>query len=199
MDNSSSNIGLLGGTYDPVHKGHVAIAKSFVTSSFIDQLWILLTPSPPHKKERTFAAYHHRLAMLKSAFNQYEHICVSTIEKQIEPPQYSYKTVHHLLEKHPDVTFYICIGEDGYVSFDSWYKFENILERCELLVARRPGFRTDQQEHPLIRNKAHFVEHEPVDVSSTDIRDKIKTGQKITGLVPGKVAHYIRNNQLYKR
>jgi len=196
--NKAVNIGLLGGTYDPVHCGHVSIARSFLDSNFIDQLWILLTPTPPHKKDRSFTPYKDRLHMLEMAFKSIDDIIVSDVEQHLEEPQYTFKTVKYLSNANPEVTFYLCLGEDGYLSFDHWYKFEKILQRCELLVAQRPGFRTKQQDHVMIRDKAHFIDHEPVDISSTCIRKKVQRGDDIVGLVPKNVESYIKDQDLYQ-
>lgn len=189
---------MLGGSYNPVHCGHVAIAQSFVACPFINQLWVLLTPTPPHKKNRSFADYHDRLEMLEIAFKSIDDIVVSDIEQHIDPPQYTFKTVRYLTNQYPDVTFYICLGEDGYLSFDTWYSYDKILSHCDLLVARRPGFKTEQQEHTMIRRKSHFIDHRPIKISSTQIREKLQKGDDLSGLVPQKVENYIRKKELYR-
>src|SRR5690554_3641750 len=109
----ANRIGLLGGTFNPVHNGHIAIAKAFLGSGEIDKLWVLLTSFPPHKKGDEFVSYELRHKMLKAAFSGLNNISVSTIEQTLPKPNYTIHTVRHLKEKYPEFSFLFCMGEDS--------------------------------------------------------------------------------------
>lgn len=196
MASNSSNIGLLGGTFDPVHNGHVSIARSFADSDFIDELWVLLTPAPPHKSHQV-ATYRHRKTMLKLAFEDQDDIFISDVESSLPEPSYTIQTLEYLKKKYPEVKFYWCIGEDSLVNFTSWYKWQDILKNVLLLVASRPD--VDKKKPASIStSKIRWVDHQPMDISSTELRNKLKKGETADSLVPPKVASYIQKNKLYQ-
>jgi len=199
MDNPSiQNIGLLGGSFDPVHNGHLSIARSFIASGYLSELWILLTPSSPHKEEQESADYAIRLNMLSAAFEGQENMLISEVEKNLSPPYYTVHTVKYLTEIHRDRKFYLCMGEDSLVHFHKWHEWKEILRHCALLVARRPSF--PAKKLPVeIENKTRYVIHEPVAISSTGIRHKVHSGEDITDFVPPAVAGIIRERNLYQK
>lgn len=196
MPNSEQAIGLLGGTFDPVHNGHLSIAKSFLKSGFISELWILLTPDPPHKKENILNAYQERMEMLRAAFRSMDRVTISDLEESLPRPSYTIQTLEYLHEKYPQKTFYLCLGEDSVRNFKQWKDWEKILDYCELLVAQRP---TADQLNPdsIIASKTHFVDHKPVETSSTEIRKRVSEGKDISNLVPDEVKQIIEQKNLY--
>ncbi|MFU8812384.1 MAG: nicotinate (nicotinamide) nucleotide adenylyltransferase [Balneolaceae bacterium] len=189
-------VGIFGGSFDPVHKGHVAVAESFLASGAIDLLWVMLTPYPPHKQEAEQLSYSHRLNMLKLAFKNSRQIQISTLEKELPAPSYTYKTITALQKEHPDTAFFLCLGEDSIAHFNKWYKYRKILDRVSILVAERPGW-DHRSVAPEILEQAIFVDHEPVDLASSDIRLK-KKGSDLEFSVPIQVLDYIRKHQLYE-
>lgn len=191
-----TRIGLFGGTFDPVHNGHISISDSFLASGFIDELWVLLTPYPPHKKENGQTSYEIRRQMVEAAFKGKEHVGVSTVEKSLPSPSYSVQTIRHLKQQYPDHDFYFCMGEDSLASFDTWKYYDEILYECDLLVARRPG-ETHQGVEQRILEHTHFVEHTPLDISSSTIREHVRKGIPIQKIVPPEVAKIIEKEQLY--
>lgn len=197
MRTTGRGIGLLGGSFDPVHNGHIAISESFLASGFISELWILLTPDPPHKKDKSLVDYEVRLRMLRDAFQQMDRVVISDIENKLPRPSYTIQTLQILNEKYPDENFYLCIGGDSVRDFKQWRDWKDILDYCELLVARRPSDRELQLDSNLA-SKAHFVTHEPVEISSTKIRKLISRGEDISNLVPPKVKEMIEKENLYK-
>ena len=98
-------IGLFGGTFDPVHNGHISIVRSFLQSGYIDELWILLTPVPPHKLNKEHVSYEHRKEMLHLAFQDIDRVRISTIEQTLPKPSYTVQTVTHLAQKYPEDEF----------------------------------------------------------------------------------------------
>lgn len=191
----SRHIGLFGGTFDPVHNGHLSIAHSFLESNLIDELWVLLTPYPPHKNQNQ-TAYDIRLRMLQKAFAGIQNLSITTIENELPKPSYSVQTIRHLKQKYPGHTYLYCMGEDSLVHFHTWKYYEEILEECELMVARRPGETHREVENKILQH-THFVDHTPLDISSSEIRNKIARGNSISDLVPEEVVKVIEKEQLY--
>lgn len=193
----SKRVGLFGGTFDPVHIGHIAIVDSFLRSRLIDELWILLTPFPPHKQDKQHISYKDRKNMLDLAFNDHNNVKVCTVERDLPKPSYTVRTIQYLQNKHKGVDFYLCIGEDSLANFDTWKDYEKILNICDLLVAERPGVSHDKIEQNIIE-KAFFVKHEPIKVSSTTIRSLISSGETVKHLLAPQVNDYIMDNDLYQ-
>lgn len=193
----SKRIGLFGGTFDPVHNGHVAIVESFLNSQYIDELWVLLTPFPPHKQNKEHISYNDRKYMLDLAFKDHEKVIICTVEQDLPKPSYTIRTLEFLQDKYIDHNFFLCIGEDSLGSFVTWKDHSQILERCDLLVAERPQATHDQVDEEILE-KAHFVNHSPVKVSSTTIRSLIKAGKETKHLLPSPVYKYIIKNALYQ-
>src|SRR5699024_6002389 len=183
MSVSEQATGILGGSFDPVHLGHVAIAHSFLTSGYITELWILLTPEAPHKKGHKFADFALRLEMLERAFEAEKKVTISTIEHQLDPPFYTVNTLRYLAKRYPERSFRLCIGEDSLADFDTWHNWKKLLSYAPLLVASRASY---QIEHPApeIVDPMQFVDHRPVELSSTEIRDRLKKERSTTHLVP---------------
>ena len=194
---TGTRIGLFGGTFNPVHKGHIAIVEAFMNSGAIDKLWILLTPFPPHKNEESFASYEVRYEMLKAAFTGMNNVTISTVEQDLPQPNYTLQTIRHLKVQYPGKQFYYCLGGDSLVEFNKWKNYEKILKECELLVAKRPGFDISVVEKKILQ-QTHIVKHIPLDISSTQIRDNIASGKNIGTLVPEKVREIIEKENLYR-
>lgn len=186
-------VGILGGSFDPVHCGHVRIAHSFLTAGLIDTLLILLSPYPPHKQNRKQAPFSHRYEMLKLAFENMEKVEISDLEQKLDKPSYTLHTIEHLQKENPDTLYYLCLGEDSLQYFNEWHKYREILEKVDLLVAERPGFDKSSVEEAILEH-AVFVEHEPYPISSTEIR---KSKGEIKDHLPGSVAGYIEKKNLY--
>lgn len=191
----SRRIGLFGGTFDPVHNGHLSIAHSFLESNLIDELWVLLTPYPPHKNQNQ-TSYNIRLHMLQKAFAGIQNLSIKTIENELPKPSYSVQTIRYLKKKHPNKTYLYCMGEDSLVHFHTWKFYEEILQECELIVAHRPG-ETHADVEEKILQRTHFVDHTPLDISSSEIRKKIAGGNSISDQVPEEVVKVIEKEQLY--
>jgi len=197
MSVQQKRIGLLGGSFDPVHNGHISIAKSFLQSDLLDELWVLLTPDPPHKTGQAQAAFQSRLKMLQTAFNDFDDVKISDVEKQLSHPSYTIQTLEHLKAEYPESTFYLCIGGDSLKHFKQWKDWQQIIQYADLLVAKRPA--TDNKKiDTILKDHVHFVDHEPVDISSTTIRDAIASGDDVSALIPSSVKKIIDSQKLYK-
>lgn len=189
-------VGLLGGTFDPVHNGHVSIARSFFESSYIDELWIILTPYPPHKQKEHKVSFEHRLLMLNAAF-QHDPVTIITVERDLPKPSYSYRTIQHLKKEHPKYEFFYCMGEDSLTNFHLWKYYELILEEVDLLVAHRPDSNHENVDLQIL-SQTTFVDHHPVDISSSDIKHKLHNNIEVEHLLPPKVLNIIDKENLYR-
>lgn len=192
----ANRIGLLGGTFDPVHNGHISIFRSFTESDLIDQLWILLTPDPPHKADKNHAKYSDRLAMLHLAIEDLSAVSISTIEQELPKPSYTIQTIRALKDKHSDFDFSYCLGGDSLQNFHLWKNYDQILNEVDLLVAERPEFHHQNVSESILK-KTSFIAHQPVSVSSSLIRERLNEGKSISDLVPQQVEDYILSEKLY--
>ncbi len=191
-------IGLFGGTFDPVHNGHLSIADSFLKSGQLDELWVLLTPFPPHKEDANHASYPLRLKMLETAFEGLSNISILTIENELPRPSYSFNTIRHLKKTYgSDYEFYFCIGEDNLAKFNTWKFHEKILDETRLIVAQRPG--SDHSEvESYILEKTTFVYHDPLDYSSSEVKEMINNRNALENMLPEKVLNIIEAEELYR-
>lgn len=194
MITASLRIGLYGGSFDPVHIGHQRVAESFLKSKLLDELHLVPTAYPPHKEESS-TSFYHRSQMLKIAFSDYEHVVVNEVENSLPKPSYTLQTIEYLQEKHPENLYYLCIGEDNLSTFHTWHKYKSILQKVRLIVAGRPGLDSSVQQSEIIE-RSIFIDHQEIDVSSTDIRNHLKSGERDEN-VPESVIDYIHNHQLY--
>lgn len=195
MKEPKANIGLLGGSFDPVHNGHISIAQSFLKSGYISELWILPAPDPPHKTH-ALSDFNIRVEMLQAAFGERPDVRINEIEKQLSYPSYTVQTVKYLVEETPEVNFYLCVGEDSAMNFKEWFDWQVILDYCDLLIARRPDL-NDYNLDKQVAQKSHFVSHQPIGLSSTTIRASAMRGKDISNMVPPGVKHIIESRNLY--
>lgn len=160
----------------------------------MDSIRVMLTPYPPHKKPGLQTSYQHRLNMLHIAVDDLENVNISDLETKLPQPSYTLQTIDHLQENEPDSLFFLCIGEDSVVHFSEWHRFKEILEKVTLVVAERPGFDKRKVSSDILE-KTIFVEHTPVNISSTEIREG-ETGD-CEMFVPNEVEMYIQKHSLY--
>lgn len=195
------NIGILGGTFNPVHLGHLYMAEEAMKNLKLDHVIFMPNYIPPHKENSSVSAAE-RVKMLHLALSDHPDFSVSTFEVEKTGISYTYETVEELHRRHPLDTFFFIIGEDSYVNFWKWKNPEGILKYVEVAVIERTGFpkeassKTDElfrQNH----KKAFRILSETVDISSTDIRIRLKEGKDAYELLPRKVAEYIKEKKLY--
>ena len=187
-------VGILGGSFDPVHKGHLRIAKSFLKSGLIEKLLVIPAPAPPHKDDIR-VGFKHRYEMLKLAFQDWSGVEVSDLEEKLPAPSYSIQTIEYLQLEHPNTLFYLCLGEDSLIHFHTWFRYKDIVERVTLLVAERPHFDSSIIDKELLE-KTIFVDHKPINLSSTEIR-KSTDNQNGTKSIPESVLEYMHIHKLY--
>jgi len=196
-------IGVYGGTFAPVHSGHVVAAETFVRQMQLDLLYIVPAFLPPHKRIDASDDPHHRLAMCELAFAGKEKIIVSDIEITRGGTSYTVDTLRAL--SGDDRRLFLLMGTDMMLTLGEWREAETIFKLCYPVYMRRENDPV-MEEHIIEKNKEYqarfgrIVRRVPVDfidVSSTDIRRRVAAGEPITGLVPEAVERYIREKGLY--
>jgi len=181
-------IGLFGGAFNPVHNGHMAVAYAAIKSAKLDLLIFIPTGNAPHKKE-TEVSREDRYNMLVAATIGEGKMTVSDYEIKREEVNYSADTVEYFKSVYPNYELFFIVGDDSYNQLDSWYQPHRILENSTLLVFPREG--AD------VKPPAQMVDMQKVEVSSSNIREKIKMGKDCRNLLPKSVFDYIIKRNLY--
>jgi nicotinate-nucleotide adenylyltransferase len=201
---NAMKIGILGGTFDPVHRAHLDIAAEAATSENLDRVLLIPTGHPPHKL-CPLASRRERVDMLSLALEGERRFEVSEVEIKRPGTTYTVETLQELREKFPRGTqFFYIIGTDTLAVLDKWRRFPDIAGMCSFIVLRRPGDSEDEMIAADIERLSAMgasfreMEFEARDISSTDIRERAARGESLKGLVPGAVEEYIRVNGLYK-
>jgi nicotinate-nucleotide adenylyltransferase len=196
-------IGVLGGTFDPVHNGHLYIGDALRTALDLDGVLWVPASRPPHKSDQIVSSDKDRLAMLDLALAGSAIDEISTIDINRSGPSYTADTLEILAERFPTARLFFLMGEDSLRDLSTWHHPERILRVAELAVAGRPGVDTDLQslefQVPGVRKRVHVVPTEEMAISSSDIRRRVRENQSIRGLVPASVEAYIQNHGLYAR
>lgn len=189
-------IGIYGGSFNPIHKGHTELAASIVQQGLVDELWLLVSPLNPLKQGETsdIAEYEHRLSMARLATEDIEGVKVSDFEKNLPLPSYTITTLGELHKAYPEHEFVLVIGADNWERFPRWYHAQEIIDTYSILIYHRPGCEMDETLLPL---SVQVVDTPLYDISSTEIRESVKKGRMPLKWVDRKVATYIRVHHLY--
>lgn len=192
---SGLRIGIFGGTFNPLHNGHVALAKAFLRQAGLDEVWFVVSPQNPFKKNDALLADSLRLEMVRRAVADIPRMRVSDVEFHLPKPSYMYLTLRHLSAAHPDCTFTLLIGGDNWAAFDRWANADEILANYDIVVYPRSGEVIDPATLPA---NVRILDTQLIDISSTDIRRRIAMGLPITDLVPPAISAFIAEKGLYK-
>ena len=198
-------IGVYGGSFDPVHNGHVSLAKDAVDMVSLDAIIFMPVYIQPFKQGKKITDGSDRLAMLKLAAEEYPAFAVSDYEMKSEGVSYTYKTLRVLKEAYEegDKLYFLC-GTDSFLKIETWMNAGELLDNYSYIVGTRPGYREDELNETIERIRAQHgteivaIQNHRVDVSSTVIRERRAEGLEITGLVPAAVERYIIENGLYR-
>jgi len=192
--------GILGGSFDPVHKGHLNLAASICRKKRLSGVLIVPAFRHPLKQDSCVASYADRAAMLKLALADYSELQLCEIENEKKLPGYTIDTLEALKKRFPKAKFYFIIGADLVTQLKDWYRAEDLLMQTNFLIGSRPGAPL-QNRGTDVNRKLEFVEINELDISASDIRLKIKRGAligEIKKLVPHNVADYIFQKELYR-
>jgi nicotinate-nucleotide adenylyltransferase len=192
------NVGLLGGSFDPVHVGHLIVGQEAADVLGLDALYFVPCRLPPHKPDRTLASAHHRLRMLVDSSRDNPRFAVSDVELNRAGPSYSVDTLRAFREiLGARSALYFVVGMDSLVDMRTWRTPETIFDIATVVAVSRPGFRWEDAPAGF-REKAVPLDLTQVDVSSSRVRRFVREGRSIRYLVPPGVAGYIQREGLYR-
>jgi nicotinate-nucleotide adenylyltransferase len=195
---AKKKIGILGGTFNPIHNGHLMLAKEAYEQHNLDKVWIMVSPNPPHKAGTTIVDVTHRNNMVKVAIEPYGFMELSDYEQRREGYIYTAETLTLLKKDYPENEYYFIIGGDSLENIEKWYHPEIVLANCILLAAGRDDLFNEalisriNELNEKYNADIRMVKMQPMDVSSTEIR----AGDFDD--IPDSVRKYIKENQLYK-
>ncbi len=199
-------LGLFGGSFDPVHCGHVRPAQEARRQLGLDRVLFLPTAQPPHKQGQRFAPALARFCMVELALLREEGLFVSSHELTLGRACYTAETLEHFQGAHPEAELYLLLGADSFADLHRWRRWQDIVASAHLAVLARPGWEPQREGAKLPAELAslvgsprvHFVANQPVAVSSTELRALFARGEVPSAdLVPEMVVHYIQKYALY--
>lgn len=202
-----SKIGIMGGTFDPVHNGHLALGRQAYEEYGLDQIWFLPAANPPHKQNRPVTAFSDRYAMVRRAIAPYSYFKSSDFETRRDGKSYTAQTLQLLREQYPEHEFYFIIGADSLFQIETWFHPEQVMALSTILVAERscPAEENHSVEEQISHLKGQYgsrifrLHCREMDVSSEQLRHMAADGCDLTGYVPFQVMEYIQERGLYRQ
>ena len=211
------HIGILGGTFNPIHNGHLHIAREVLRACALDQVWFMPACLPPHKELAEGVSFSDRFAMVEAAIETIPQFVACDLEGRRGGRSFSVKTLEELRQLHPEYDFTFIMGLDSFAEISLWKSYERLFDLCHLAVAARPGFEGNIEsllpvavadrfcydaDALKLSGKSGFsvqlVRQTAADISSTDIRNRLAAGEPVAGLISSRVAEYIYRHQLYR-
>ncbi len=194
-------IGLLGGTFDPIHKGHLNLAKELKERHQLDEVWFIPANVNPLKPGRMCESPEDRLAMIKLAIAPYKDFVVNNIELNRAAPSYTVDTLKELKEQIPDNDYYLLLGEDITIAFEKWHRPDEIIKLAKILIGTRPGIWAHSSEnlalHQAIMDGMTTINE--MNISATELRSRLDRQISCEGLIPDSVLNYIKEHKLYQK
>ena len=181
--------GIFGGSFNPIHNGHISLARQILKAGGLDEIWFVVSPQNPLKSADTLADDDYRLSLVRKALEGEPSLVASDYEFHMPRPSYMYDTLMAMRRDYPDRDFVLLIGGDNWTMFNRWYRWEDILHNFRIIIYPRQGSDIDISTLPA---NVRLVETELYNISSTEIRDKISKGEDITHLVPEAIAKLIK-------
>lgn len=173
-------VGIFGGSFNPIHTGHIALAKSLCEKAGLDEVWFMVSPMNPFKKAATDLLDDHlRLEMVEKALENESQLKACDYEFRLPKPSYTWHTLQAISKDYPECEFTLLIGGDNWAAFDKWYHHDDILAHYPIVVYPRQGSCIGE-----VPASVTIVETPLLNISSTEIRECIKTGKSIEGMVP---------------
>ncbi|MCL6572237.1 MAG: nicotinate-nucleotide adenylyltransferase [Bacillus sp. (in: Bacteria)] len=184
-------VGILGGTFDPPHYGHLLIANEVLSSLHLDEIWFMPNHEPPHKKKVDSVKDEERLHMLELAIQGNDAFRIETIELKRQGPSYTDETMKMINDHYTGHQFFFIIGADMIEYLPKWHNIEELVKSVQFVGVKRSTY-SHQTDYPIL-----YVDVPTIDVSSSMIRERMKNGKTVRYLVPGPVIRYIKEKQLY--
>ena len=199
-------IGIMGGTFDPIHIGHLLLGEFAYEDYDLDEIWFMPNGNPPHKAaDHTEEAMHHRIEMVKLAVHDVPHFSVCLYEAETEEHSYTYSTLKEFSRRYPDHDFYFILGADSLFAIEEWRNFREIFPSCTILAAMRDDKDANSMQLQIeyLRERygarIELLRAPLVEISSPTIRRRAYFDQSVRYMVPDAVADYIQKHQLYKK
>jgi len=190
-------IGIFGGSFDPIHSGHAIIAQHIIGSGAIDRLWLMVSPLNPLKEGRPrLVSDADRLRMVEMVSRPMQGVETTAFEFTLPRPSYTIDTLNALQAKFPDDEFYLIIGADNWEVFDKWRNSDEILAKYHVLVYPRLGHEVNIPAE--LGERVQLVDAPIIELSSTEIRNRLAHGKSVRYYVPDEVLNYIRHHNLYR-
>jgi len=197
--------GILGGTFDPIHTGHLIMAENAREEAGLEQVLFVPARKPPHKLDQSICDVKHRLEMVRLATQNNPFFEVSEIESARPEASYSVDTVKQLKKANPGTEFYFIIGGDSLLELHTWREPERLVQLCEFVVAIRPeddlerikGSGLGLSSEAVEKLTRHVITSNPIGISASQIRNRVAQGRSIKYLVPAEVEQYIKEHNLY--
>lgn len=186
--------GIYGGSFNPIHNGHIALAKAFLRQAALDEVWFVVSPQNPFKVNDHLLDDRWRLRLTEAALQGETRLMASDYEFHLPKPSYMWHTLQSMSREYPDREFTLLIGGDNWTTFHRWYHADDILSHYSLAVYPRKDNPIDTATLP---PNVQLINAELLDISSTEVRHRITKGQDISHLVPPRVAELITKNHLY--
>lgn len=183
------NVGVFGGSFNPIHTGHIALAKSLCEKAGLDEVWFMVSPMNPFKQAATDLLDDNlRLELVEKALENEPQLRACDYEFHLPKPSYTWNTLQAISKDYPDIAFTLLIGGDNWAAFDKWYRHDDILAHYPIVVYPRQG--SDIGNVP---EGVTIVETPLLNISSTEIRHHIAVGKSITGMVPLSIEQKVTN------
>lgn len=198
-------IGVFGGSFDPVHFGHLILAEQCREQAQLDEVWLIPAARPPHKYTHPPSEFSHRLHMLELAVAGQPNYRIDQLEAERSGPSFTADTLDELHRRHPSHDWYLLLGSDSLPDLPQWHEPQRIVARAGLVVMERPGWPVVTADElakllklpPDAELRLQKVEVPLIDLASRDIRRRVRTGKSIRFMVPADVENYLRNQKLY--
>ena len=200
-------LGLFGGTFDPVHHGHLIGAQAALSDMNLDKVIFVPASLPPHKKDRGITSPEHRVAMLRAAIEDNPGFDMSLVEMERGGQSFTIDTIRNIKSSLGDRDkLYLILGADNLVDFTTWLNWRDIIDECGIIALERQGFGSAQKifasglgKEEMDKMDLNWVRMPLVGISSTDIRNRVQNGRSIRYQVPRRVEEYILENSIYRR
>ncbi len=196
-------LGVLGGTFDPPHNGHLLIARAALTQLGLARVLFAPTRQPPHKLRNKITPVEQRIEMVRLAIAPHPQFALSRVDVDRAGPTYTVETLRLLREQFNDaVEWFFIMGMDSLVNLPTWHAPAQLIQLCRLAVFPRPGFVADwdalERQIPGVRARVVLLDAPALDIAASDLQARVRAGQSIAHLVPEAVARYIAEQGLYR-